>query len=655
MKRRGAWSSHAGVLVAYAALALLFAWPLPVQLGTHLTGSPGHDTGVYVWNQWVFQHELLQHRALPYFTDTIFGPDRPANLSLHNYTTFQNVLALPLIQLVGVVAAFNIVYLLMTVLTAYAAYLLARHVTGRTAESWLAGALFAWSPLLVTRGMGHFSLVAAAPLAIFLLLLLKADGHERMRDAVGLGIVVGWAATTDVYYAVYCLLIGAVFLVARVVSIERSPNAGRGRAARWGLDVLLLCVSGLVVALAIGGGWEFTVLGRPARVRSLYTPVLILTVLLLLRAAWHYRASFVHLTQVDLWRAARLTAAVGVVAAAVLSPVLYAAALRIAQGRFETPPIYWRSSASGVDLLAMLLPNPNHPFAPDAWEQWLTGLSMGYLENVVSVPAVALVLIAMAWRTGWRPSCWWTGLTVVFGLLALGPFINIGGINTYVPGPWALLRYVPVVGLARTPARFSVVMMLGVAILFAAALAWIGTRYPQRRRLIVSLAGALLLFELLPSPRTLHSAGIPAIYSHIAAAPENVAVLELPFGVRDGTASVGDFSARTQFFQTAHGKPIMGGYLSRVSWQRLDELRRNPVLNALALLSEGRRLTPEQEQRLLEAGERFVTRRRIGFVVVERWRASEELRGLAIKALRLEHVATDGEFELYATPAMTRR
>ena len=41
----------------------------------------------------------------------------------------------------GTVATFNVVYLLMTVLTAYCTFLLARHVTGRSAEAWLAGLL----------------------------------------------------------------------------------------------------------------------------------------------------------------------------------------------------------------------------------------------------------------------------------------------------------------------------------------------------------------------------------------------------------------------------------------------------------------------------------------------------------------------------------
>ena len=47
------------VVVGFALAALCFAWPLPLQMGTHLTGDPGGDTGVYVWNQWVFHHEVL--------------------------------------------------------------------------------------------------------------------------------------------------------------------------------------------------------------------------------------------------------------------------------------------------------------------------------------------------------------------------------------------------------------------------------------------------------------------------------------------------------------------------------------------------------------------------------------------------------------------
>ena len=81
---------------------------------------------MYVWNLWVFHYEVTEHRTLPSFTDRIFRGTGRANLSLHNYTAFANLLALPFVKPLGIVAAFNAVYLTVTVLTAYAMFLLAR-------------------------------------------------------------------------------------------------------------------------------------------------------------------------------------------------------------------------------------------------------------------------------------------------------------------------------------------------------------------------------------------------------------------------------------------------------------------------------------------------------------------------------------------------
>jgi len=646
MSWRGFRRDWAAVL-GYAVIAVAFSWPLVLHFGTYLTGPPDGDTGVYVWNQWVFRHEILVHRQLPFFTNSIFSMTPEANLSLHNYTAFQNLLALPLLGVLGVVATFNLIFLLMVVLTAYSTFLLARHVTGRFSESWLAGLMFAWSPLLVTRGMGHFSLVAAAPLAIFLLVLMKADGHERFRDAVALGAVVAWAATCDAYYAVFCLLIGAVFLVARVVSIHNSRQSGRARAARWAVDVLLLCAAGLVGAIAITGGWTSSIFGFPISAKGLYTPVLIMSVLAFLRLGWHLRASPRPGAEVDAKRLVFLTVASGVVAAVILSPVLYAVGERLTAGELKSPGVLWRSSPGGVDLFALVLPNPNHPLTPQVIADWLATFQGGYLEAVVSIPFVALITMVVAWRRGWRASRWWTALAIAFGALALGPFVHVGGLNTYVPGPWALLRFVPVLGLTRMPSRFSVVLMLAVAVLFAAALEWLGRTYPHRRRLILVTLGILLLAELLPAPLTLHSAAVPRFYERVAAAPGDVRVLELPTGIRDGTSSIGNFIARSQYFQTMHEKPLIGGYLSRVGGRSIADVRRIDMLDALIVLSEGGTLSPEREAALISGGPAFIREANLGFVIVDRLRSPTALIDFAKRALHLSYVDRDGVFELY--------
>ena len=156
------------------------------------TGDPAGDTGVYVWNVWVFQHEVDQGR-LPFYTSSILTGSTnatPANLSLHNYTTFANVLAWPLTRVFGLTAAFNLVFLFNIALSGYALYLLARNLTAEEPEALLAGAAFALSPVLIARGVGHFSLVAAAPLPIFGLLLRKVGATGSLRYAAALGQVL---------------------------------------------------------------------------------------------------------------------------------------------------------------------------------------------------------------------------------------------------------------------------------------------------------------------------------------------------------------------------------------------------------------------------------------------------------------------------------
>jgi hypothetical protein len=637
-------------LVGYVLLAVAFTWPLLLHLDTHLTGPIGGDTGVYVWNQWLFRHEVLNEH-LPLFTREIFSLTRPANLSLHNYTIFQDLLALPLLGTLGTVTTFNVVYLLMIVITGYATFRLVCHVTERPFESWLAGALFSWSPYLVTRGMGHFSLVAAAPLPVFALLLLKCEERPNdVRNAVAVGVTVCWAATTDPYYAVYCVMLACVFVAVQAIRFAREPL--RCPVPRT-IDVLLASVAGFALSLVIGGGWQLSILGRDVSAHGLYTPMLLLTLLALLRAAWPYRRAALSIDRDVIMPFARAASVAIPVSALMLSPVLYAVGVRIRDTGFESSRILWRSSPPGVDLVSFFLPNPNHPLAPEAIRAWLTPRPDLYLENVASVPLVALMVIAVAIGAGWRPSRIWIAITATFGLLALGPFLHVAGLNTHVPGPWAFARYLPLIGLARTPARLAIVVALGVSVLFATALTHLGGRWPRQRRMVLACVAIAMLCELLPAPRPLYSASVPAFYARISEDPRDVTLLELPVGVRDGTSSVGNFTARSQFFQTVHGKPLIGGYLSRVSRRRIAEVRQDAWLDALITLSEGEALDAGREAALVPRGTEFIRRANIGYIVIDNERIPLRLRDFALRAFQLRHVAAEGSFDLFvpARPA----
>ena len=227
------------VVGAYVAVTLCFFWPLPLYLTTKLPGPTTDDTAVYVWNLWHFRHQILRNK-LPYFTDVVLSLAPGTDLSLHNYTTFANVLAFPLIPIIGLTATFNIICLGLVVLTATCTYLLAMRVVKRPAEAWLAGVAFAFSPVLITRSTGHFSLIGAAPLPIFVLCLLNAGRTRNLWWGWGAGAAMAWSVMCDPYYGIVCLLTGGTFLCVEWLRVLPSPLA---RSSRLVLAIDLLAVS----------------------------------------------------------------------------------------------------------------------------------------------------------------------------------------------------------------------------------------------------------------------------------------------------------------------------------------------------------------------------------------------------------------------------
>lgn len=641
---------HLFVFLAYLAIACAYAWPLPARLSTVLPGEPSGDTGVYAWNLWVFRHELVEHHRFPFFTFEILTLASPTPLTLHNYTTFANVLAFFALPVAGIVRTYNGILILSTALSAYAMFLLARRRSGDDVAAWLAGVAFGFSPFLMARFTAHFSLVQAAPLPIFALLLVRLSQGGSWRVAAGAGVVVAWAYLSDPYYAIYCILMLVFAIAYSGLTVQLPEHKPRWGGAAWAVDLAILCVGGLVAGILVRGGGRVDMFGFRVSVRSLYTPVLLLTVLLVVRALMGLRPRM-------RWRIPRavlnwrLSFAASVAGFVLLSPVFFTLA---AQGRSGieslAAPVLWRSSAQGLDLLAILAPNPLHPWLKGVAGGWIAGLPEGFTENVGSIPWTIIGFItagALLYRIA-LPRAWmiWTGC---FLLLSLGPFIHAGGTNTYIPTPWTLLRYVPVAGAARMPTRFGVLVAMGAAMVFCLMLTEMRRR-SRRPAALAALAGALLLFELLPAPRQTFAATPPKVVRTIAADPRPLRVLNLPFGVRDGLSSQGNYTALSQFHQTFHEKTLIGGYLSRLPRARMGEYGRSVTLRALMKMSEGGVLSAADRARALRRAPQAAARFRIGWVLIDEARTPPELAAFAREAFHLRLMESAEGYDLYAVP-----
>ena len=630
----------------YAVAAVFFTWPLASRLSTHVLGPLSGDTGVYIWNLWSFGHEVSQGRH-PFFTTAIFTLSPSVDLALHNYTAVAGAVAIPLRQWLNVTATYNLVVLSSLALSGFFGYLLAMRLTGRHGAAWVAGLLFGFSPFVIARTAGHLSLVTVAPLAAFWLSLDSLRTAGRFRAAVGVGASLAWALYSDPYYLVYCVMLAAVQVTPLSLSIERRlASASRPLGRVLGLTAAFAVVVAAVIWAT--GGWTSRLGPLVVSAHGLHNPVLAATVSAagwwVLRYRWQVRPAWSRLGRMN----PRNVAVAAASALLLLAPWLSALWFRLADGGQFGRPVVWRSAVPGADLAALVMPNPRHPLLRPLLRPWLEGRPGGFIENVVSVSVVALAVIAVArWRRAARFPAPWVGITAGFAVLALGPFLTIGGINTHVPLPWYLLGHVPLIGAASTPTRFAAVMMFGLTALFGLALAGLADRAGARGRVLVGAVGVMLVAELLPVPRTLHPADVPDVYAVIAADPRPVSVLHLPFGFRDGTKTIGYYDNARQYYQTAHGKRLIGGYLSRLTRNEVSRQRRSKVIRTLLLLGEGGPYQPPPPEVLRVRGATFARRARLGYVVVERERTSPALLDYAVSSFALVRIGGDARFDLY--------
>jgi hypothetical protein len=277
-------------------------------------------------------------------------------------------------------------------------------------------------------------------------------------------------------------------------------------------------------------------------------------------------------------------------------------------------------------------------------------MGLNVVEQTAWLGVVPLVLLVRARRElaatkeAWR----WAFLGSVFLVWSLGPFLHAFGANTGLILPQTLARYLPLVANARIPSRAMVMVYLCLAVLVAISLATRRLRSP-------ALAGGLALlivFEYAAFPFPLYELEQPAIYARLATLPDSGAVLEIPFGLRDGFGERGRLDERVLYYQTLHGKPLLGGSLSRLPEATTEGYALMPVIGSLLRLSEGGELSSADIRRDRAAAPAIMARMAIGYVVVDYASASDALVAYIADVLPLAPLAEDGDRALYVvTPA----
>lgn len=548
------------LLILFLALALAETWPLARQMTTHVPGSDtwAYDEYTFIWSMWWFKHSLIDlHRSI-FFSPTIFYP-LGMELILYSYNLMSAILALPLGLAFNWPLAANVTLLFGIVLSGYGAYLLALWLlaTGARAEKplpWLAqatpgmlqgaallaGLIYAFaSNRGVYLALGHYNIQSWHYLPFFVLAMLRLLRRPNWRNAVLAGLFVALNLLVDMQYGVFM-----VFLAACLLFTQPWRRFLWARPLPWRRWLFLLGM-GVVAALLI-------------------LPYFVETVKAMLNADFLLKG--------------------------------WGDALKLS-----------------ADLVGWFTPTALHPLAGVDWVQRLRTVQEGTAPfrdvNTVFLGYLTLALALLGGVALWRYRRGWSLTALLAALFTLGPLLQVrgrilfdfDGLQSSVPMPFLLLHYLPFVKGNRTANRWSIPLMLALAVLAAwgalILLSWLRSHLSGRSRrwLMTTVSGILALGILVEHaffPLPLTDARIPPAVQDLAALPEG-SVLQIPMGWRNSFGVLGAERTQAQYYMTAHHKPILSGNTSRNPQIKFDYFRRLPLVQAITRTEFGDEVAPE--------------------------------------------------------------
>lgn len=348
---------------------------------------------------------------------------------------------------------------------------------------------------------------------------------------------------------------------------------------------------------------------------SSYYYLIYLVVFVTLYLFYHYWSERNNLVQGTVQRITIMVISFGVIALPFLYPLIKE--LLTAKSGYMYGGEFVEYSA---DLVGFFIPTAFHPLFKAIVSPIYANFTGNVAENTVFVGYMVLLLSAVALlKSKNKEVKFWAVSALTFFILSLGPILHINGIVTLhlgirsfqIPLPYFILQYVPLFSLARVPSRWVVLLMLSLSILSGFGLKLIFESLKTKsfcktdsRSILALIVSIIILFEFLAIPYPMGSTKIPLFYQNIGKDPEDFALLEFP----------AIWYSEPLYYQTNHGKKLVGGYVSRLSEDNLKFIRSTPLISQLFDRSPA--LLESSNQNLTEMGISALNYYKIKYIIL---------------------------------------
>ncbi len=240
-----------------------------------------------------------------------------------------------------------------------------------------------------------------------------------------------------------------------------------------------------------------------------------------------------------------------------------------------------------TDLLSFFLPSVLHPVFGSVTTDIYSNFSGNTSENTTFIGYTVILLSLFAARKLKESKYvkFWSISALLFSLISLGPLLHVNGnttftaFNTTVPLPHLVLYYViPFLDNCRTTGRFYVIASLSFAVLTGYGVSELQKSNKNNKKMSAIIISSLIIFEYLAIPLPVSAVNEPSFYKEISQDKENYALLEIPSTLYYGAGTT------IIYYQTIHGKPVVGNWAARYPSNARDFELNTPVVRELTYL-----------------------------------------------------------------------
>jgi hypothetical protein len=238
--------------VAYAAISVAMFWSVLTLSVTRGTTCACSDTSLFAW---FFEWPLvaLSHGHNPFYSSAMFHPQGINLLSNTSVTAWTFVL-LPVTTLFGPIAALNVALVAAPALSGLAMMWVAQRWVRSSMVAFLAGALYAFSPLVLFQSAGAHLMVTSLAVPPLVLACLDELFWRRRHSPVRVGAALGALVVLQFFTGTEMLVMLGIAAALSLVVLGAAAlvmDRGAARAAiRSGAPGLAVAAILSIVVLA---------------------------------------------------------------------------------------------------------------------------------------------------------------------------------------------------------------------------------------------------------------------------------------------------------------------------------------------------------------------------------------------------------------------